>query len=203
METIEWRETKEGFRARQYNNYKAYLSHQKAKRLVYPDSYNKRYKTALLKRIKGLRFLREARNILCLGARYGAEVEAFIENGNFAIGLDINTRGPSKYVLIGDFHRIQFADNSVDVVFTNSLDHVYSLNKVLCEIHRVTKPLGYFITEIVYGSKEGTAFGRFESFTWQNINDLVSRIKRSGFNQVTTYDFTCPWKGQQVIFRRD
>ena len=51
--------------------------------------------------------------------------------GYFAIGIDLNPGDANPYVLPGDFHRIVFPDASLDAVYTNALDHVFSLEQVV------------------------------------------------------------------------
>jgi SAM-dependent methyltransferase len=77
-----------------------------------------------------------------LGARFGTEVKAFHDLGSFAVGIDVRTGERNKFVLQGDFHDIQFPAATVDIVFTNSLDHAFDFEKVIQEIRRVLKPSG-------------------------------------------------------------
>ena len=55
----------------------------------------------------------------------------FIDHGAFAVGIDLNPGRDNRWVVIGDFHALQYADASVDVVYTNSFDHVFELERVL------------------------------------------------------------------------
>jgi len=77
--------------------------------------------------------------MLCLAARIGTEVKSFLDLGAFAVGIDINPGKKNKYVLFGDFQDIQFAPKCADIIFTNSIDHVYDIEKFLSEIKRVLK----------------------------------------------------------------
>ena len=88
-------------------------------------------------------------NVLCVGARAGGEVSAFTHVGAFAVGIDIAPNPKSRYVLYGDATKLQFANATVDVVFTNVMDHIKDLRSFAAEVVRVLKPGGIFISEIV------------------------------------------------------
>ena len=51
-----------------------------------------------------------------VGARIGTEVKAFLDLGAVAIGIDLNPGENNRYVVYGDFHDLQFASGSIDVV---------------------------------------------------------------------------------------
>ena len=53
--------------------------------------------------------LGQVRTVLCLAARIGTEVKAFLDLGCFAIGIDLNPGTDNRYVVHGDFHDLQFA----------------------------------------------------------------------------------------------
>src|SRR5262245_39874242 len=133
---------------RVYPNYEDYLRRQQSK-LACLDlaSYEADYQRLLGERMAGVGGLKKDAAVLCLGARLGAEVRAFHDRGCFAVGLDLNPGKHNPYVLHGDFHQIQFPAGSVDVIFTNSLDHVFAADRFIAEIRRVLKPDGQLILE--------------------------------------------------------
>jgi SAM-dependent methyltransferase len=118
--------------------------------------------------------------VLCLGARTGEEVEAFQHYGFVTIGIDI---APGhKSVAKGDFHALGFDDASFHTVYTNSLDHAHSIERVAREVHRVLIRDGVFVVET------GTAFDgidagkhlarpqTFESILWDTPDDLLEAL---------------------------
>jgi len=88
-------------------------------------------------------------NLLCIGARAGGEVRAFIGLGAYALGIDVAPSPKSKYVLYGDGRNLQFASTSVDIIFTNVLDHIPDLTLFAKEVARVLKPNGILIAEVL------------------------------------------------------
>jgi len=182
-----------------YKDYSEYVEHQKSKLKTIGKfllKYDKSYSQELAKRLRGGGIVKQGMNVLCLGARIGTEVKAFFAQNCFAVGIDLITYENNKYVLYGDFQDIQFPSNSVDIVFTNSLDHVFNLDKVLNEIKRVLKPDGYFIAEIV----DYNIGDKYESFFWEKIDDVLDLIK--GFKLIKRTSFTFPWKGEHCIFKK-
>ncbi|MEO0757657.1 MAG: class I SAM-dependent methyltransferase [Cyanobacteria bacterium J06648_16] len=194
--------------ARTYDSYEQYLSHQSSKlskldrtRL---SEYESRYYSGLVKRLEELAILRRGDNVLCLAARTGIECKAFIDLGCFPIGIDLNPGPENYYVVHGDFHHLQFADSSVDYVFTNSLDHAFDLDKILSEVLRVLQPEGRFIAEIVAGSKDERPRrpGLYESVWWERSQDMVDRISSHQFEVEINREFNAPWTGRQVVFKK-
>jgi SAM-dependent methyltransferase len=143
------------------------------------------------------------RNVLCLAARQGTEVRAFVDRGAFAVGIDLNPGRSSRHVLTGDFHDLQFADASVDVVFTNSLDHAFDLERLLGEVRRVLKPGATFLVEANLASDDGGAnSGAFESLVWEEADALLDVLEQAGFRLASRASFDAPWTGEQLVLRR-
>ena len=201
----EWSSGEASFTHRIYQDYEAYKQHQRSKlgkiNLV---NYDKKYRESLVNRLNELSLLKRGDNILCLGARIGTECKAFIDLGCFPIGIDLNPGDNNSYVVHGDFHDLQFADASVDYVFTNSLDHVFYFDKVMAEIVRVLQPKGAFIAEIVAGTKDehGREPGLYESCWWETVEDVINKIINSGFLLERRERFSYPWGGDQLLFRK-
>jgi SAM-dependent methyltransferase len=201
-----WGRTEEGMLVRHYRTYEEYVSHQKAK-LVKISNLDTKW--AVLKRALGARIaavpeLGTGTTVLCLGARLGAEVEFFIERGAFAIGIDLNPGPANRYVVSGDFHALQYADASVDIVYTNSLDHVFDLKKVLSEVKRVLKPDGVFIADIVAGIDDegGRTPGAFGATWWTKADDVIGQLTKLNFRLRSRAPFTEPWNGVQAVLQR-
>src|SRR5690606_32891810 len=106
----------------------------------------------------------------------------FIDRGAFAVGIDLNPGRENRWVVVGDFHALQFADASVDVVYTNSLDHAFDLSPVLAEVRRVLKDDGDFVVEMGLGVEEGGQPGFYEALSWRRADELVARILEGGFS---------------------
>lgn len=171
---------------RDYKSYEEYLRHQAAKldKIEHRLEETKAEDLADFKRrFEGCSQLADVRNVLCLGARLGTEVEALHAIGYFAVGIDLNPGQGNVYVLPGDFHHIVFPDGSVDAIYTNVLDHVFDLEQLLGEIRRLLRPGGLFIADVLPGYEEGFVPGAYEATHWATEQILFDKIKGiSGFN---------------------
>jgi SAM-dependent methyltransferase len=115
-------------------------------------------------------------SVLCLGARFGGEVRAFLDHGCFAIGIDLRTSSGNEYVVHGDFQHVQFPASCVDAVYSNALDHAFDPTEVMGEIKRVLKPGGSLLLDIPKGEAEGHPPGLYESFYWRTDDDLIGLL---------------------------
>lgn len=200
-----WRPDRTGkFKVRDYESYESYtksqggkLERQRAKWAAKGGAW----KEALSKRLENLPFEIEGKNVLCLGARLGWEVEAFIEKGAFAVGVDLNPGPDNKYVLVGDFHDLQYADCSVDIVFTNSLDHCLDIDKVLFEIKRVLNWHGIFMLEAKIGTDERGGSDPYDCFEYRSRQQLFDYVISRGFDALHYYDFRQPKAQSGVLLR--
>ena len=193
---------------RAYRTYEDYASHQKHKLEHGMDfdltEYDIKYRAILRERLERLDILRRGMTVLCLAARIGTEVKSFLDIGCLAIGIDLNPGRENRYVVCGNFHSIQYPSQSVDVVFTNSLDHVYDIGKVREEIKRVLKVNGLLILEVNRGSQEGENPEFYESFWWSKVDDVVSLFEHSQFRLVRRASFDgYPWPGEQLVFTKN
>lgn len=190
-----------GFRKREYRQYDEYLSHQKSKLATLNlNEYDVKYREALRERARAS-IERPAMTVLCLAARLGTEVKSFLDLGCFAVGIDLNPGSENHFVVHGDFHKIQYPEKSVDIVFTNALDHVLDFEKVVDEIKRIIKPGGLFLIEVPNGLKEGQRPAFYESFYWSKVDDLVKKFSEKNFYLLSKEPFTYPWNGQHLRFR--
>jgi SAM-dependent methyltransferase len=194
----------DSFSMRHYRDYADYVRHQSSK-LSKLDlaSYESNFADALKRRLAKLDLRFEGKSVLCLGARTGAECRAFIALGSFAVGIDLNPGSGNRHVLVGDFHELQFADRSVDYVYTNALDHALDLKKVALEARRILKPAGALIAEIVHGSEDshGRQPGTHESLWWQRSADVVSALCKAGYELQGTEEITQPFSGIQAVLK--
>jgi len=140
-----------GIKRRKYKNYEDYLNHQSEKLKKNYDIIHlsdQEYEEIVFNRYKKTDLIFKNKTLICLAARLGGEVRAFKRLGALAVGIDLNPGVNNKDVLVGDFHNIQFPNESFDYVFTNSIDHVYDLDKFLKEVYRILKYDGKFIIEL-------------------------------------------------------
>lgn len=199
----QWKSESEAFQKRSYDSYESYLEHQKAKLEMHEfGRYDDEFRAALGRRLAALEFEWQGRNVLCLGARIGSEVKAFLDLGAFAVGIDLNPGTENRYVVQGDFHELQFAPGSVDVVYTNSLDHAFDLDRLAKEVLKILKPNGLFLVDAVQGRDQGIKPGFFESFFWKNIDELVLLLEKTGFTVALRTPITAPWPGELICLSR-
>jgi SAM-dependent methyltransferase len=199
----EWSEAGGGAQRRAYPDYETYLEHQRTKLDAFRgssiDRHDRRFHAALGARLADLPLPLARARVLCLAARQGSEVRAFIDQGAFAVGIDLNPGRGNRYVMVGDFHDLQFAAGSVDVVYTNSLDHAFDLARILAEVRRVLAPGGVLIAEVGGGGGDGRGF--YEALSWDSVDALVSRFAEQGFALELRRPFDVPWAGEQLVLR--
>ncbi|MGH9365912.1 MAG: class I SAM-dependent methyltransferase [Thermoanaerobaculia bacterium] len=195
-------DTAPGTRRRAYVTFQEYLDHQVSSlALIDLSDYDKAFRPALRERLERHQIIsRRGTSVLCLAARIGTEVKSFLDLGCFAVGMDLNDRARNPWVLYGDFHDIQFADQSIDLVYTNSLDHVYDVGRVIREVKRILKPGGIFVMEASVGEKHGANPGTYESFWWESPDQLAAIIEGHGFSHRLKDSFQIPWPGEMRVF---
>lgn len=195
----QWRETEwPGLLRRQYPGGKAeYEAHQSSKlALLDLAAHHTTLRKTLADRLGDQR----GNRVLCLGARTGAECLAFIDRGADAIGIDLEPGPDNPLVKKGDFHNLQFSDRSMDVIYTNSLDHVRDLRIVLAEVRRVLKPDGLFMVEAASATQVKP--GKYESFWWKTDEALIAAIESLGFRRLAVRAMTIPYPGNSIVFER-
>ena len=201
-----WAPDDDALQRRLYPDYATYVRHQRLKldriRPTAMERHDRRFHAALSERLRRAPLTFEGRAVLCLAARQGTEVRAFVDQGAFAVGVDLNPGKDNRWVVVGDFHALQYADASVDVVYTNALDHVLELERLLAEVRRVLKPAGVFLAELGMGSEEGGGPGFYEALGWKRADELVRRILATGFELLDRDTFEEPWEGVGVLLRK-
>jgi SAM-dependent methyltransferase len=190
-----------GLQQRRYASEAQYVAHQKTKlRVMDPEwvkGQDERLRSALRARVE----VAPGSRVLCLGARSGAEVRAFLDRGCFAVGVDLNPGVENPYVVVGDFHHLEFPDTSVDVVYTNCLDHVRDLSEVVSEVRRVLAPGGRMLVDAARGTEPGWVAGYWESFAWPTVAGLVDALEAAGLKAVKREPITEPWPGEHITLR--
>jgi SAM-dependent methyltransferase len=193
-----WEHGEAGAR-RKYASYEEYVAHQASKLdRIAPRLHEKEDEdfAEFRRRFATCAALDGARSVLCLGARLGTEVRALHD-------LDPGERNP--YVLPGDFHRIVFPGASIDAVYTNALDHVFSLEQLVGEVQRLLRPGGIFVADLELGSEEGFVPGEYEAVMWRDHGRLIDQIKELGcfeLEQVRDLGRTRRDQWTQVVFRK-
>ena len=198
-----WNTEGERFQA-QLHSYEAYLERTKKPKETETHDfgrYDEEFRTTLRERLSAIEIEWPGRSVLCLAARIGTEVKAFLDLGAFAVGIDLNPGADNRYVVHGDFHDLQFAPGSIDVVYTNSLDHAFDIDRIAKEVLKVLKPDGVFLVEAVQGRDQGTNPGFFESFFWKNIDELVGALEKAGFTVSRRTPIAAPWPGEQICLQ--
>lgn len=173
---------------RKYASYDEYIAHQSSKLARVSHRLNENegvHYQEFVARLESCVPLKSKHSVLCLAARIGTEVRAMISLGHFAVGIDLEPGKANAYVLPGDFHGLVFANNSIDAIYCNSLDHVFDLAKVVSEVRRVLRPDGIFIADLLAGYEEGFTAGEYEATHWKTVAAIVEKIKDLGqFNVI-------------------
>jgi SAM-dependent methyltransferase len=196
-----WKTEKDegGVLKRDYASYDEYLTHQKLKldEMVKIkggfsnfDIFDYRLKFYVRFR-QLLTLLPSDAKILCCGARQGTEVEVLRDLGfTNAIGIDLNPGDGNPLVRPGDMMNLDFPDNSLDLLYTNCVDHAFDLEKMIAEHSRVLKPNGYLLYDIGVNMEEGG--GPFEAISWDRTEDIVIRLLRT-FREVVRIEREKQW----------
>ena len=180
-----WNEEKDGdVLKRDYATYDEYIAHQKLKldEMVkmkggFSNWDISEFRLKFYQRFKHLReYLPGDAVILCCGARQGTEVEVLRDLGfSNAYGIDLNPGPGNPYVREGDFMKLREADATLDLLYTNCVDHSFDLDAMFAEHARVLKPDGYLLYDMGVDMEEGKG-GPFEAVAWDRTEDLVVRL---------------------------
>ena len=137
------------------------------------------YRLKFYRRFKHLKpLLPKSALILCCGARQGTEVEVLHDLGfRNAYGIDLNPGPDNQIVRPGDFMKLQEEESSLDLLYTNCVDHAFDLDAMIEEHTRVLKPGGFLLYDLGTNMEKG-AGGPFEAVAWDRTEDLVIRLLR-------------------------
>jgi SAM-dependent methyltransferase len=163
----------DGQTIRKYKSYDHYVRHQVAK-ARYLSGWKEARVAHFRNEFMSSKFLSEIsedETILCVGARFGEEVSVLRDMGYLAVGIDLNPEQKNKFVLFGDVHKLEFANEVFNKVFCNILDHVLDIEKALSEITRVLKSTGCLVTHI-----QCQELGDFEVRGWDSAEQFAQRI---------------------------
>jgi SAM-dependent methyltransferase len=178
-----WGEAQDGLRKRDYASYDEYVVHQQQKldeTLKLQGGFSNRviahYRLKFYRRFRHLvGLLPKSAVIVCLGARLGTEVEVLHDLGfTNAYGVDLNPGPDNPLVRVGDFQQLDIADSTVDLVYTNCVDHAFDLDAFFAEHARVLRPDGYALYELPEVNSDGPA--PFESVVWTSDALILERM---------------------------
>lgn len=121
------------------------------------------------------------RLVLCVGARGGGEVRAFRRMGAFAVGIDLEPAPfANDLVLRASALALPFADETVDYVFSNIMDHIPHFPKFCSEVARVLRPDGYLILEVLAQLRSQDAWAVRDTGTRAFYDELGAAMKSTG-----------------------
>jgi len=193
-----WKSQKnEGFLYRDYSDYNEYIAHQTQKydeilKVEGGFSYSTilSYRIRFYNRFRYLRgYLDKTAIILCLGARQGTEVEVLRDLGfENAYGIDLNPGPENQFVKVGDFMHLNEKDSSVDMIYSNSIDHAFNLDRFISEHTRILKSNGYALYDFVAKPN-----GPFEAVEWYSTESLIP-IMLKHYKELVMTMSEFPWK---------
>jgi len=180
-----WKNEKDGdVLRRDYASYEEYVAHQKLKldeMVKMKGGFSNRdiveFRVKFFLRFHHLcQLLPRDAKILCCGARQGTEVEVLRDLGfHNAYGIDLNPGSGNPHVREGDFMKLAEATDSLDLLYTNCVDHSFDLDAMFTEHARVLKPQGFLLYDMGVNMEEGKG-GPFEAVAWDRTEDLVTKL---------------------------
>ncbi len=198
-----WQSGDGKFLYRDYGDYEEYLVHQRQKFdeiLKIAGGFSN--KEVMHSRLRFFRrfhhlpeFLPKDALIVCAGARQGTEVEVLRDLGfHNAYGIDINPGPDNPLVRVGDFLHMDEAAGSVDLLYTNCVDHAFNLEDLFAEHARVVKPRGYALYDIGWSAHSNqSGAGPFEAVAWERDEELLLLMLRH-FQAVLKVETEPGWK---------
>ena len=139
-----------------YAEYSNYIKHQKNKttdpkkiKKWLGEEWEIKYKGFYQIFTRNKKYIFNKKNAICLGSRTGQEVKALIDLGINAMGLDLVAFPP--YTIEGDIHNIDKQSNSIELIFTNIIDHSLFPEKFCSEMERICKSNGHIIIHLQRG----------------------------------------------------
>jgi hypothetical protein len=194
------RHWREGLLYRDYANYDEYRLHQQQKfdeilklKGGFSNQVISQYRLKFYRRFRYiLKLLPPTACIVCAGARQGTEVEVFHDLGfKNAYGIDLNPGPDNPWVRAGDFMHMENDTSSVDLVYTNCVDHAFNLTDFLAEHRRVIKPSGYVLYDLALASRSGQ--GPFEAVAWQS-EEVLLQLMLDYFRTIVRVESEPGWK---------
>jgi hypothetical protein len=182
----------EGIRRREYGTYDDYLAHQARKFDEIIRLYGGIGRGSLLVwRLHFRNVFRRLRSrlppdarILCAGARQGTEVEVLRELGfRNAWGIDLNPGPENPFVVKGDFLHLDAADGTLDLVYSNALDHAVDLRQFFTEHARALRAGRYALYDVALVGPS-----TFEAVQWDSPEQVLAMARDAGLDVVESRD---------------
>ena len=184
-----------------YGSYADYLRHQVAGRLDPGKHAAPEKVAAFAASFRGFG-MPASSDCLCVGARFGEEVEAGLACFRSCVGVDLVALPP--LVVEGDMHDLRFADGSFDVVYTNVIDHAYDLPRAFSEMARVLRPGGLLAADTFLrrGLKRlgDGSLGHYASVICEDAGEVVSAC---GLRLERRESIRLPSLEERFLFRKD
>jgi SAM-dependent methyltransferase len=164
-----------------YSDYNKYLESQKEKTLGHLSNKkimcsDRKLVNRFFNRNLHLKTINSAGKVLCLGARSGVEVEAFIKLGYDAIGIDLIECKP--YVIVMDMMNMKF-DYKFDIIYTNSIDHCFDIIKFIEQIKNNLNDNGIVVIDFIHNKHCGV--GGYEAVNLGTTPDLIQYFINANF----------------------
>lgn len=199
----------QGMLYRNYVDYEEYKIHQQQKFdeiLKLKGGFNNQiisgYRLKFYRRFRYImKLLPQTACIVCAGARQGTEVEVLRDLGfKNAYGIDLNPGPDNPWVRFGDFMHLENDTSSVDLIYTNCVDHAFNLTDFFAEHRRVIQPDGYVLYDLALASQFGR--GPFEAVAWQSEEALIQLMLRY-FRAIVHVESEPKWKWILLQGKRD
>ena len=204
-----WGSQGQQLKYRDYSDYDEYVTHQVQKldeKLKLHGGFSNQdiaeYRLKFYLRFKRLHhLLPKSALIVCAGARQGTEVEVLHDLGfKNAYGIDLNPGPSNPYVRQGDFMQLDNESSSVDLLYTNCVDHAFNLDQFFAEHARVIKQDGYVLYDLARLSKSSA--GIFEAVEWKTEEDILLLMLRY-FREIIWVETESSWKWILLRGKRD
>jgi SAM-dependent methyltransferase len=169
---------------RDYEDYAEYQLHQRQKLEEmlrssggFSNAVVAAYRMKFYRRFRALRrLLSSDAQILCAGARQGTEVEVLRDLGFAqAYGIDLNPGPENPLVRSGDFMRLDVPDSSLDLLYSNCVDHAFDLEAFFAEHARAIKPEGYVLYDLPVHQRQHDPFA---AVAWEQEEELLRLMRR-------------------------
>jgi len=157
-----------------YKSYNEYIEHQSEKALNMEYNEEAFAKKVELFRQRFIHFekIKNIEKTLCLGARFGEEIVALNELGFDTFGIDLVSKSP--HVLVGDFNNLPFKSESIDLVYSNAIDHAYNIELLSHNVNRVLKCNGCFVIDVFLANCRGP----YEVYCIKSIEEVISEFSK-------------------------
>lgn len=192
---------------RQYQSYNAYLEHQASKldAIISIGGFSNgvifQWRLIFYDHLRTVRkYLPKDARILCVGARQGTEVEVLRELGfPHTLGVDLNPGEGNPLVVKGDFMHLNHATGSLDMVYSNAIDHAFNLDEFFQEQARIVKPGGIGVFDFAnFGSGDNKA-SAYEAVEWKT-SDIPVSVMTKYFPRIISDRSDRQWR--TIIARR-